>query len=284
MWSCSHRPTPRPQQRQILSPLSEARDPTCVLTDARRVPSLLIHDGAWRAFTFLCVLPSRPLDPRPEGERGNDVVSPGLTRRTNSFRWDRNGPSPVCKRRRAGVPARPPARRASRPLWSRVVVGSRGLRARGRRAFPTALPHPQTCSSGATTASSAGSSPWASRSTPTTCSRAACTARSWPWTRPSTSAPWPSCYRSPRRTPRCVPPRRRRRRGFPPGAGGGGEGGGGGTRRPGLPPRRAARLAPGTRTPPPLRPRLPVFPGKRESRSEPDEGQRPHWLPGVPCI
>lgn len=64
----------------------------------------------------------------------------------------------------------------------------------------------------------------------------------------------------------------------------GGGGAGGGTRRPGLPPRRAARLAPGTRTPPPLRPRRPVFPGKHESRSEPDEGQRPHWLPGVPCI
>ena len=35
--SCSHRPTPQPQQRRILNPLIEARDGTCVLMDPSRV-------------------------------------------------------------------------------------------------------------------------------------------------------------------------------------------------------------------------------------------------------
>ena len=33
------------RQRQIVNPLSEARDRTCVLMDASRVPNLLSHNG-----------------------------------------------------------------------------------------------------------------------------------------------------------------------------------------------------------------------------------------------
>ena len=42
--SCSCRPVPKPQQRQIFNPLSKARDQTCVLQDTSQILNRLSHN------------------------------------------------------------------------------------------------------------------------------------------------------------------------------------------------------------------------------------------------
>ena len=56
-------------QRQILNPLSEARDPTCILVDTRQVCNLLSHNG-----NSLAVVLSKAFT---EGQQGDTDV-PGV--------------------------------------------------------------------------------------------------------------------------------------------------------------------------------------------------------------